>query len=122
MVQQDQAPEVTRDAKVAVMALQHSAQPLVLSFHRPMHHPLALLIERFERSRKPFFRRELAHHRITLPRGAPYMHEPEEGKKGRRQHRASTPGGAAHWSEVDQLGFIRMQLQAELAQPLPEHR
>jgi hypothetical protein len=45
-----------------------------------MHHPSALLIERLERTRKAFFRRELAHHPIVLPRGAPDVREPEEDK------------------------------------------
>jgi len=49
------------------MALQHPAQPLVLRFHRPMPHPSASLIERFERARKAFFRCELAHYRVALP-------------------------------------------------------
>ena len=85
-----------------------------------MHHPPALVIERLERARKTIFRRELPHHRVALPRGAPDVREPEEGK-GRRQRLIFTVGRAADWPEVDPPGFIRVQLQSEPAQPLPEH-
>ena len=120
MVQQDQALEVARDAKVAVMALQHPAQSLVLLAERPMPHPLASLIDRLERARKSIFRRQLPHHNIALPRLSPYMGKAEE-VEGRRQRRfwltcrSSGP-------EVDQPGLVRVQLQPELTQPLGADR
>ena len=60
-MQLTQAPAVTADAKVAIVAVEHLTQAFALQFKRPMPHEPALLIERLERTRKAVFRRELLH-------------------------------------------------------------
>src|ERR1035438_10369197 len=98
-------PEVTGDAEVCIMPLQHLAQSVMLNVQRPMHHHAALLIEPPERARKPFFRRELAHNLVAFPRDTPRMEEPEE-YEGRRQRFFTTVDGASHGPEVDQPSFV----------------
>src|SRR5487761_1951050 len=116
-----QAPRVTADAEVAVVATEHLAKTLVLYFDRPMPHLPALLIDRLERARKTVFRRELSHHRIAFQRGSPYMAEPEE-IEGRGQRRVFTIVGSPLWSEINQSGLLRVEFQPELPQALSQHR
>jgi hypothetical protein len=66
MTQQDQALEVARDAKIAAMAVLHSAQALVLLAYRPLPHPPASLIDCPERAHKTILRRQLPIHRVAL--------------------------------------------------------
>src|SRR5882757_354649 len=73
-----QAPAVTADAKVAIVAIEHLTQAFALQFKRPMPHEPALLIERLERTRKAIVRCELLHDRVPLPRCSPDMAEPED--------------------------------------------
>src|ERR1035438_7004188 len=73
-------PEVTGDAEVCIMPLQHLAQSVMLNVQRPMHHHAALLIEPPERALKPFFRRELAHNLVAFPRDTPRRRNPRNTK------------------------------------------
>ncbi len=45
-----------------------------------------------------------------------------EKDEGRRQHLMPTIVRTLHGAEVHQPRLVRMQLQSELAQPLPKHR
>lgn len=115
-----QALRVTADAEVDKVPLQHPAESAMLIDYRPRPHQAALPINRLQRPRQTIFGGALPHHRFAFPRLAPRMDEAEERER-RRQRRLYTHP-LVRRAEVDELGFIRVQFQPELPQPLPQHR
>jgi hypothetical protein len=120
VVEPDQAAEVTGDAEVPVMPLEHPAQPLVLHREWPVHHSPALVGERRERARIAFLGRELTHDTLAVPRASPKVQEPEEDKR-RRQYLHRSIRAIADRTEVHQPALLGMQLQPEPLQPLAQH-